>query len=186
MKKVRRTMENREKLVREKIAEKEMIEKMQYRGVKRIVYEILKRERGFHPEEIQVDPQFSITLRTCEAKVGIDFMIILDGQIVMVIQCVSSGIEPWERYIVAFARAVIDYQIAYAVITDGEKAKLFDIINNSSRQVSVEELFTCQELLNLMKDFQKIPCPEKSREKERRIIYAFEGIKCQPVHHDNP
>jgi len=30
----------------------------------------------------------------------------------------------------------------------------------------------------LMKNFQRIPCPENRIEKEKRIIYAFEGIKC--------
>ena len=173
-------MEDREKLIREKIAEREIIEKMQYRGVKHFVHEILTRNKGFHPEEIQVDPRFSLSLPACETEVSIDFMISLNGINFMVIQCVSSGIEPWERYIVAFAQAVVDYQIPYAAITDGEQAKVFDIINNSSRQSVVEDLFAREAAVDMMKDFQKIPYPEKNREKARRIIYAFEGIKCQP------
>lgn len=171
-------MEDREKLIKEKIAEKESIEQMQLRGVKQIVYEILTKEKGFYPEDIQIDPQFRLILSTCEATVGIDFLINLDKTSFMVIRCVSSGIESWERYVIAFARAIKDYQIPFAVITDGEKAKVFDILNGSFTQESARELFTRQEADSLMKNFQRIPCPEKRLEKEKRIIYAFEGIKC--------
>ena len=173
-------MEDREKLIQEKIAEKEFIERMQLRGVQRVLYEILTEDKGFHPEEIQIDPQFRVILSTGEATAGIDFMITLEGTGFMVIRCVPSGIESWERYVIAFARAIMDYQIPYAVITDGEKAKIFDIISNSFTQVSVQNLPTRHEATILIKNSQKIPFPEKRKEMERRIIYAFEGIKCQP------
>jgi hypothetical protein len=171
-------MEDREKLIKEKIAEKESIEQMQLLGVKQIVYEILTKEKGFYPEDIQIDPQFRLILSTCEATVGIDFLINLDKTSFMVIRCVSSGIESWERYVIAFARAIKDYQIPFAAITDGENVKVFDIFNGSFTQESIQELFTRQEADSLMKNFQRIPCPGKRLEKEKRIIYAFEGIKC--------
>ncbi|MCJ7484398.1 MAG: type I restriction enzyme HsdR N-terminal domain-containing protein [Thermodesulfovibrionales bacterium] len=171
-------MEDREKLIREKIAEKESIEQMQLLGVKHIVYEILTKEKGFYPEDIQIDPQFVLILSTCEAAVGIDFVINFEGTSFMVIRCVSSGIESWERYVIAFARAIKDYQIPYAAITDGEKVKVFDIVNDSLIKESIQEFFTRQEADSLMKNFQRIPCPENRIEKEKRIIYTFEGIKC--------
>jgi hypothetical protein len=96
----------------------------------------------------------------------------------MVIRCVSSGIESWERYVIAFSRAIKDYQIPYAAITDGEKVKVFDIVNDSLIKESIPEFFTRQEADRLMKNFQRIPCPENRIEKEKRIIYTFEGIKC--------
>jgi len=171
-------MEDREKLIKEKIAEKESIEQMQLLGVKQIVYEILTKEKGFYPEDIQIDPQFALILSTCEVTASIDFMINIEGTSFMVIRCVSSGIESWERYVIAFARAIKDYQIPYAAVTDGEKVKVFDIVKDSFTQESVQELLTRQEAMSLIKNFQKIPCPEKRLEKEKRIIYAFERIKC--------
>jgi hypothetical protein len=172
-------MEDREKLIREKIAEKESIESMQLSGIKHIIYKMLLREKGFHPEDIQIDPQFSLQVDTHEATVGIDFSITLEGTTFMVIRCVPSGINSWERYAIAFARAIKDYQIPYAVVADGEQVRVFDIINYTIKQEPAQELFTRKEAMILMKDFQKIPYPEDRREKEKRIIHAFEGIKCQ-------
>lgn len=177
-------MEDREKLILEKESDKEFIEVMQLRGIKQIVYETLIEEKGFHPEEVLIDPQFILRLSTAEATASIDFMLILEGINFMVIRCVSSGIESWERSVIAFARAITDYQIPYAVITDGEQAKVIDVINNVFVQKSIQELITRQEALSLKKDFQKIPFPDKKREKETRIIYAFEDIKCRPVKRD--
>jgi hypothetical protein len=171
-------MEDREKLIQEKLAEKESIEQMQLLGVKQIVYEILTKEKGFYPEDIQIDPQFVLILSTCEATASIDFLINLDKTSFMVIRCVASGIESWERYVIAFARAIKDYQIPYAAITDGEKVKVFDIVNGSPIKESFQEFFTRQEAGSLMMNFQRIPCPENRLEKEKRVIYAFEGIKC--------
>jgi hypothetical protein len=173
-------MEEREKLIQEKIAEKDTIERMQTLGVRYLIHEILTKEKGFYPEDIQANPQFQIRLSTCEAAVGIDFVITYDETIFMVIRCVSSGVEPWERYAIAFARAITDYQIPYAAVTDGKKCKIFDSVSGSLIKNSIEEFFTRQEAVSLMKNFQKIPCPENRLEKEKRIIYAFEGIKCTP------
>ncbi len=177
-------MEDREHLIRERIAEIEKIDKMRIRGIGHFIHELLIKEKGFYPEEIQVNPQFRLMLSTCEAKAGIDFLITLNGKEFMVIQCVSSAMEPWERYTIAFARAILDYQIPYAAITDGVIVKIFDILNHSSKQMPVEGLLSRQEAINVMNSFQKIPCPEKNREMERRIIYAFEGIKCHPSTQD--
>jgi hypothetical protein len=171
-------MEDREKLIRQKIKEEELIDMMQLRGIKQILWEILIKEKGFNPEEIEIDPEFRIQLSNCEANVSVDFIINLSSVSFMVIRSVSTAIESWERYIVAFARAVKDYQIPYAMVTDGENARIYNVLSGSLISDSINGVFNRQEALNLMKDFQKIPCPANRYEKEKRIIYAFEGIKC--------
>ena len=171
-------MEDREKLIREKLKEEELIDMMQLRGINQMVWEMLIKEKGFNPEEIEINPEFRLQLSNCEANVSVDFIINISSVSFMVIRSVSTAIESWERYIVAFARAVKDYQIPYAVITDGENFKIYDVLSGSLLSESIQGLFNRQEALNLMKDFEKIPCPANRQEKEKRIVYAFEGIKC--------
>jgi hypothetical protein len=89
--------------------------------------------------------------------------------------------ESWERYVIAFARAVKDYQIPYALVTDGENVRVIDVITGSLLSDSIQRLFTKQDAINKMKDFKKIPYPSNRLEKAKRIIYAFEGIKCPTV-----
>jgi hypothetical protein len=178
-------MKNREKLILDKIADQEFIETMQLRGIKQIIYDALIEEKGFHPEEVQIEPQFSLQLNTCETTVSIDFMVLLEGISFMVIRCVSSGIESWERSVVAFARVIKDYQIPYAVITDGDRVIEINILKKVSIQKSVQELISRKEALRLIRDFQKKPYPDNKIEKEKRIIYAFEDIKNSRTKRDN-
>ncbi len=171
----------REKIVMEKAKEEEIIAQAQLEGVKEWIWDLLITKKKFRPEEIKIDPQFSLKLSDCEAVVSIDYVININSITFMVIKCSSAAIESWERYIKAFARVVQDYQIPYAMVTDGENAKIFDMVSGSLIGASVFGVFNRQEALDKIKDFKKIPFPPEKLEREKRIAYAFEGIKCPPV-----
>jgi hypothetical protein len=178
-------MENREKLIQEKIKQEEFMEMMQLKGIRQKVWEILTKDKGYDSTEIDIDPAFNLTLSNCEISVSIDFIINLDKTSFMVIRSVPTAIESWERYIVAFARAVKDYQIPYAVVTDGERARIFDVLSGTLISESINGIFSRQEAVNKMRYLKKIPCPVNRLEKEKRIIYAFEGIKCPTIQSDS-
>ena len=174
-------MEDREKLIQERIKAEEQVEITQLKGIKQKVWEILTKEKKFNPGEIEIDPEFRLRLSDCEATVSIDFIINFPSASFMVIKCASSAIESWERYVISFARVIKDYQIPYAVVTDGDNARIIDVLTVSLVSESIKNLLNRQEALDKMKDFKKIPCLVNSLEREKRIIYAFEGIKCPTV-----
>jgi hypothetical protein len=178
--------EEREKKIKEKIGQEDFIEMMQLQGVRRSMWEFLTQQKGFDPKEVEIDPQFKIVLSNCEASVGIDFIINISSSSFMVIRCVQSAIESWERYVIAFARAVKDYQIPYGVVTDGENARIYNMFTGSLASDTINGLPNRQEAEEHMKAFTKVPCPQKRLEKEKRIIYAFEGIKCPTAKQDAP
>lgn len=171
-------MEDREKLIKERIIEEEYVEEMQLKSIKTKVLEILTKEKKFHPGEIETDPEFNLTLSDCEVTVTIDFIVNCPSESFMVIKCSPTAIESWERYVVSFARVIKDYQIPYAMVTDGNNARIIDILTGSIVSGSLRGLFNREEALDKMRDFKKVPCPANRLEREKRIIYAFEGIKC--------
>jgi hypothetical protein len=174
-------MNDREKLIEKQIKIEEEIEATQITGIKRKILEFLIKEKHFKPEEIETAPQFKLTLGDRETIVGIDFVVNLSSASFMVIQCSSGSLEAWERYVTSFARVVKDYHIPYAVVTDGEKALIIDVLAGRLIGESLSELFTREEALNKMKDFKKMPCPANRLEKEKRIVYAFENIKSPTI-----
>ena len=171
-------LNDREKLIKERIKQEEQLETEQLGGIKQMIFEFLIKEKLFEPEEIETNPEFKITLGNNEITVHIDFVVNLPTASFMVIQCSSSSLEAWERYVTSFARVIKDYQIPYAVVTDGENAQIIDVLAGRLIGESLDKLFNHQDALNKMKDFKKIPCPANRLEKEKRIVYAFEGIKC--------
>jgi hypothetical protein len=174
-------MNDREKLIKQRIKAEEAIETMQLDGIKQAVWEFLVKEKQFKPKEIETDPKFRLILGDRETTIRIDFVVNLPSASLMVIQCSSGSLEAWERYVTAFARVIKDYQIPYAVVTDGEKARIIDALAGKLIGESLGQLFNREEALNKMKDFKKIPCPANRLEKEKRIVYAFESIKCPTV-----
>jgi hypothetical protein len=178
-------MDEREELIQEKIKSEDFIEMTQLKGIREDIREILSKEKGFDPKEIEIDPFFRIKLaNNCYGDVTIDLAINLSDTYFMIIKCVTTAIESWERYVISFARAAKEYQIPYAAVTDGESIRIFDAISGSTLSESVGRLFNRKESIDIIKNFKKISRAEKSLEKEKRIIYAFENIKCSSLQQD--
>ena len=171
-------MNDRKKLIEKLIKADEQLETVQLGGIKQMIFEFLIKEKLFEPEEIETNSEFKITIGDREIIIHIDFIVNLPSASFMVIQCSSSSLEAWERYVISFARVIKEYQIPYAVVTDGEDAHIIDVLAGRLIGESLDKLFNRQEALNKMKDFKKIPCPANRVEKGKRIVYAFEGIKC--------
>jgi len=171
-------MEEREELIRKKIEEEESIERTNIEEIRQGVWEFLIRTKQFKKEDIQVTPEFRLVLGDSETTVKMDLIIGFPSAKFMVIKCAYAAIESWERYVIAFARAIGEYQIPYAMVTDGVKIKIIDVIKRSIQGESFADLFTRQNALKIMEDFQRIPYPADKIEREQRIILAFEGIKC--------
>ena len=86
-------MEDRKKIIQEKIKEQEFIEMAQLEGVRQKVWEILTNEKGFDPKEIKIDPEFNIKLSNYEVTVSIDFVVNLFSASFVVIKCIPTAIE---------------------------------------------------------------------------------------------
>jgi hypothetical protein len=173
--------DEKEKLIKDKIIKQEIQEMMQLKGIKQMVWDTLTLEKGYKIDDIIVDPQFNIEIDKKPISVSIDFAVEINSLKTIIIRCTSSALESWERYIIAFSRAVEDYQIPFAVITDGENAKILDTINNKLLGNKLSELFNRETALTLIKDYKRISYNPERLEREKRIIYAFEAIKCPVV-----
>lgn len=172
---------NKEELIKEQIIKQELQEMQQLKGIKQIVWDILTLEKGYNIDEITVDPQFTININNKPVNVSIDFLIEINSVKSMIIRCTSSALESWERYILAFSRAVEDYQIPFAIVTDGDNAKIFDTINNKIIGNKLSEIFNRETLVKLINDYKKLSFNPEKIEKEKRIVYAFEAIKCPVI-----
>jgi hypothetical protein len=169
-------MIDREKLARDKIKEDDHFDAVELIGIKQQVRDVLIGEKMFKAEELKVEPAFTVTLGAGQIVVSTDFLISFPSLSVMVIKCSSSSLESWERYLTAFARSVLDYQIPFAMVTDGVRAIIIDVLSGAIVGQSIHEMFTRQEAMDKLRDFKKIPFDNNKIEKERRIIYAFQGI----------
>lgn len=175
-------MENnipRDELIKAKLREEERMELVQLSGIRLKIWDFLIREKGFLREEILVDPEFELKLSDCLINISIDFIIMVNDKYAMLIRCAPTSIESWERYVLAFARVIRNYQIPFAVVTDGERARIMDVLTGKLLGERLEDLPSKEDLLKYMRDFSFPAFPEEKMEREKRIVYAFEGVKCE-------
>ena len=102
---------------------------------------MLIEDKKYEPGDIAIDPEYTLQLSTGQAKVSMDMVLTLSGVDFLAIKCSSSDIESWVRYVTAFARAVNDYQMPYAMVTDGENAKIIDVLKGTFIGESIYDHF---------------------------------------------
>lgn len=175
-------MENnisRKELIRQKIEEEERKELLQLSGIRMKVWQFLTKDKGFAKDDILIDPEFELKLSDCIIKISIDFIIKLNNSEAMLIRCSPTSIESWERYVLAFARVIKEHQIPYAAVTDGERARLMDVLTGKIIGERIEDFPSKEELSRKMENLKPSAFPSERLEREKRIVYAFEGVKCE-------
>lgn len=139
------------------------------------------QELGFSLDEIEINKCYEVVVSDSERfYTFVDFLIKIDNKIIFAIKCTPASIESWERFMFAFCRVVEPYQIPFAMITDGQQGIVIDILSGEVRETM--EIPSKEELLKTLPKIKFIPYNEEKLQKERRILYAFDAIKCCPIH----
>jgi len=80
---------------------------------------------------------------------------------------------------VALGRVADVYQVPYAVITDGEDARMIAVTDGRLVAQGLDAIPSRHEAERMLGETTFNACPSERVEKEKRILYAFEAIKCQ-------
>ena len=169
---------DRQKLVEEKIRRAETEALTSLALIRTVVKDLLLHGKGYRDEEIEVDKGFGITVDNREQSVSVDYILKLGGRRFMVIKCSPGAVESRERHLVSFARVVDAYQIPYAMVTDGVHARMLDAVKGDVVAEGLDAIPGRQKAVDLMNTTGFIPYPEERKEREKRILLAFESIRC--------
>jgi hypothetical protein len=166
------------KLVEEKIRNAEAEALSSLTLIRQVVKGYLIHKKGYGEEDIEVDAEFGVIVDNRETPVSVDYILNIRGRRFMVIKCSPGAVESRERHLVSFARVVDAYQIPIAVVTDGVQARILDTLKGRVIAEGLESLPDRQQAVEMMSSAELIPYPAERMEKEKRILVAFESIKC--------
>jgi hypothetical protein len=147
-------------------------------AVRRDIEKFLLERKGYAATEIEKDREFEVLIGNERCKSGMDIIISIDGKRLILIKCSVGALVSRERQAVACARVLDSYQIPFAVVTDGADAITLDTVTGKVISEGMESIPSRNELTELIRkvEFKKLP-PERA-EKEKRILLAFDTIKC--------
>lgn len=141
----------------------------------------LVEEKGFLKEDIQVQRELPLIVDDQSWVAKIDFAVILEGKVVMILRLAPGSIVSRERPALAAARLLEAYGIPFAVVTNGNDAHILDAATGEVIGQSLDDIPSRAMLLSRFPQIQFGRVAEERLEKERRILFMFEAIATCPV-----
>jgi len=169
---------DRQKLIEEKIGHAEAKASMGLTLIRQVIRDLLLNEKGYSEEDMEVDRQFEIIQDNSRASVSVDYILTLSGKRVMVIKCSPGALESRERHIVSFARVVDSYQIPFAVVTDGLHARILNAESGKLISEGLDSIPSRSQATEILQSTELKPYPAGRMDREKRILLAFDVIKC--------
>jgi hypothetical protein len=169
---------DRENLIKEKLQKTEERAVTDLFVIRTMVKDHLMFEKGYADGDIETDRVFEIAAGDAKEKTSVDYLITLGGRRFMVIKCSPGALESRERHLISFARVVETYQIPFALVTDGNKARLLDVVKGKFLSEGFDSIPSKTQALAMIASMNFYPYPEGKVEREKRILLAFDSIKC--------
>ncbi len=167
-----------QKLIEEKISKVEAEAKESLGFIRKMIGDFLREEKGYRDDDIEVDAEFEVSVDDIRITTSVDYILRLNGKRFMAIKCSPGALESRERHLVSFARVVDTYQIPYAMVTDGTRARVLNTVSGklfSEGLGSVPDRAGAEEMCS---SAEPVPYPPERMEREKRILLAFDSIKC--------
>ena len=96
----------------------------------------------------------------------------------MVIKCSPGALESRDRHLISFARVVDSYQIPFAVVTDGARARVLHTVSGKLLSEGLDSVPDRARADEMSRAMEPVPYPAERMEREKRILLAFDSIKC--------
>ena len=170
--------ENREEAMEALIKKEIDAAESELSAVRLDIEKFLLEKKGYSESEIEKNREFEVLIGNEQCKSGTDIIISIDGKRLILIKCSVGALVSRERQAVACARVFESYQIPFAIVTDAIDAIVLDTLTGNVAGEGLAKIPSRNELLELTGkiEFKKLS-PERA-EKEKRILLAFDSIKC--------
>ncbi len=173
------TPEERQELLGKREFMESLIEQQALTQVQAVVVNFLLGPKGYYPADLKVNHNAELTLADGKTfQTAADVLVVIDEKPVLFVKCSMSSLTSWDRHSVAFCRVGAARQIPFAVVTDGDDIRLISSLDGSVSEGKLVDIPSREEILHVISAMTVSCYPEEKCDKERRILYAFDAIRC--------
>lgn len=169
---------DRRKPIEERIAVTEARAVTSLTIIRQVVKDFLVHIKGYSDDNIETDPEFEVTLDGEKTTVSVDYILKLRGRRFAVIKCSPGALGSRDRHLLSFARVVDSYQIPVAVVTDGVRSRILDTVSGKLISEDLAMIPAWLEADVSFPSMKPLPYPAERIEREKRILLAFDAIRC--------
>lgn len=142
------------------------------------VERFLLEDKGYLKTDIEVDVDIEMIVAGEPYHSQVDLVISSDGgkTRIMAIKCAAASLGSREREIVAAARLLNEYQILFAVVSDGKTAMVLDTVAGKKVGEGLDAIPSKDEVLRIQDSLKCIPLPKERLEREKLIYRTYDSM----------
>ena len=145
---------------------------------RKLIGYLLREKKGYDPGDVRKDLAFEVLLGSETAWSSADFLVSVDGRTAMIIKCAAGSLDSRERQAVAAARVIASPPLPVAVVADPVTAEVLDVGTGKVTGEGFGAIPTKEQLRSIVAEKAMQQLDPKRLEKEKRILLAFDAIKC--------
>jgi hypothetical protein len=145
---------------------------------RRMIEYLLLEKKGYQVEDVQKRQTFRVDLSGEQAYSSVDFLVTVDGKKSMVIKCAAGSLSSRERQAIAAARVISSPPVPIAVVADPVGAEVLDVMTGKVIGEGFGAIPIKEEMRRMLSGLETKPFSPDRLEKEKRILLAFDAIKC--------
>lgn len=145
---------------------------------RKIIEYLLLEKKGYQPADIQKRVMFPVDLGREHAFSSVDFLVTVGGKKAMIIKCAAGSLASRERQAIAAARVISSPPVPIAVVADPAGAEVLDVMTGKVIGEGFGAIPIKEEMRRMLSDTEAKPLTPDRLEKEKRILLAFDAIKC--------
>ena len=137
-------------------------------------------DKGYAPQELHPRRYIETLFARCYVRSTIELTIRLQEKDILIIRYGPGSLVSRERAAIAAARVLNhDYQIPLAVVTNGDDAELLDTSTGKILGYGLQSIPDRAAAMALLDQLEFLPPrPPEARERELRILNAFDVERC--------
>jgi hypothetical protein len=139
---------------------------------------LLREKKGYDAEDVRQGVAFEVRLGEETCWSAADFVVSVKGRTAMIIKCAAGSLDSRERQAVAAARVIASQPLPVAVVADPVHALVMDVVTGKVVGEGFGAIPTREQLETIVTERTAAPFDPKRLEKEKRILLAFDAIKC--------
>ena len=142
------------------------------------VERFLIEKKGYSKNDIDVDVDINLTIAGEPYRSQVDLVVSVDGGLtkIIAIKCAAGSLGSREREILAAARLLEEYQIPFAVVSDGKSAIVLKTVDGKKLGEGLAVIPSKKEALEILKSLQHIPFPKDRLEREKLIFRTYDAM----------
>ena len=145
---------------------------------RRMTAYLLKEKKGYDPGDVRKGLAFEVMLGQEAFWSSADFIVSVEGRMGMIIKCAAGSLDSRERQAVAAARVIDSPPVPVAVVADPVTAVVLEVAGGKVIGEGFGAIPTKEQLREILSGKMPQTLDERRLEKEKRILLAFDAIKC--------